>query len=409
VRVLLIGHGCCPGMGSEPGLTWNWAWHLSRDHQMCVVAHPWSKPIVEDYLAKHPNPSLRFCWVKPPDLVDPWDPKLGEKWLRLHYLLWQQAVLRKAKELHRSQPFDLIHHVGWGTVSAPPLLWRLGAPFIWGPIGGGQAAPSAFRTYFGNRWGQELLRKGRLKILGASPRLSNAAKNSAIVLTTNGETARQVTRAGARRTLPFLDNGLATEFMPAAPQPRTAGKTLRLLWAGRLEYRKALPLALEAIAQLPDAQVELLIAGDGPQRKVWEQRAAQLGLGAKVRFLGMVNYREMPGFFRSADAFIFTSLRDAFGSVVLEAMAHALPVITLDHQGVGHFLPLTASFKAPVTTPAETIPALADAIRRLGTSFDLRQNMGLAAYQFAEGQRWDKRGEQMSQLYQSVFYENRNL
>jgi hypothetical protein len=40
LRVLLVGHACAPDVGSEPGLTWNWARHLAEHHEVCVVAHP---------------------------------------------------------------------------------------------------------------------------------------------------------------------------------------------------------------------------------------------------------------------------------------------------------------------------------------------------------------------------------
>ena len=59
---------------------------------------------------------------------------------------------------------------------------------------------------------------------------------------------------------------------------RRAGDRLELIWAGRLEPRKALPLALEALARLPDVPFRLRIAGEGPLRAACERQAAALGL-----------------------------------------------------------------------------------------------------------------------------------
>jgi glycosyltransferase involved in cell wall biosynthesis len=107
----------------------------------------------------------------------------------------------------------------------------------------------------------------------------------------------------------------------------------------------------------------------------------------------------MPDLFRQADAFLFTSLRDTSGSVVLEAMAHALLIITLDHQGVGEFVPSDAGIKVPVTTPGKTAATLAQEIRRLGASMEMRVRMGEAAWAYARTQTWDRRAAQMSRWY----------
>ena len=49
MKVLIVGHPCGPGMGSEPGNTWNWAWHLSRTNQVWVIAHPEYKDRVDSF------------------------------------------------------------------------------------------------------------------------------------------------------------------------------------------------------------------------------------------------------------------------------------------------------------------------------------------------------------------------
>jgi glycosyltransferase involved in cell wall biosynthesis len=399
LKVLLVGHACGPGLGSEPGITWNWAWQLSSHHHVWVICHPVYRDNVERFLREHPNTKLHFVWVTLPRWKDPWNPARGERGIRLHYLFWQHAAFWEASRLQQQHHFDLVHHVSWNTLSAPPLLWRLPIPFVWGPVGGGQTVPSMFLRYFGSSWGKEVLRTLRVKFVPLWPALRRAVLHSALILATNRESAQVLEAAGAKSIRLFLDIGILPDYLPRTPPSRRPADGLTLLWAGRLEPRKALQLALEALAQTQDGRLRLLVAGDGPQRRIWEAQTRRLGLQRQVQFLGWLPWDKMPDLFRQADAFLFTSLQDSSGSVVFEAMAHALPIITLDHQGVGEFVPSDAGIKVPVTTPGETAATLAQEICRLAASMETRVRMGEAAWAYARTQTWDRRAAQMSRWY----------
>jgi glycosyltransferase involved in cell wall biosynthesis len=399
LKVLLVGHACSPGLGSEPGNTWNWAWFLSAYHQVWVLAHPHYRDNVERFLREHSNTNLHFAWVTLPRWKDLWNPARGERGIRLHYLFWQRSAYWEAVRQHRIHSFDLVHHVSWNTLSAPPLMWRLPIPFVWGPVGGGQTAPMAFRAYLGSGWRREARRNLRMRFMPFVPPLRQAVRRCVLLLATNHETVRLLERAGAPEVRLFLDTGLAPDYLPTSPPQRRPTSQLTLLWAGRLESRKALPLALAAMAEMADVPARLLVAGDGPLRADWEAKAQQLGLHERVRFLGKIPWESMTELFRRADIFLFTSLQDSSGAAVFEAMAHGLPIVSLDHQGVGAFVSPEAGIRVPVTTPVETIAALAAGLRHLGQSWEVRVKMGDAAWTYARSQAWDRRAARMSRWY----------
>jgi glycosyltransferase involved in cell wall biosynthesis len=135
--------------------------------------------------------------------------------------------------------------------------------------------------------------------------------------------------------------------------------------------------------------------------------AAHMGLRERVKFLGMVPHEEMPTVFREADAFVFTSLRDSSGAVVIEAMAWGLPVIVPDHQGVGTFVPEGAGIKFPVESPERTVRYLAEAIELVASRPDLREKMARESWSFAQTERWDRRAERMLSLYEKLVTEER--
>jgi len=404
MNVLIVGYACSARLGGEPSNAWNWAWQLSRCHQVWVLAHPHDRKGIEKFLAANPNAALSTQWVGVPRMLD--DPRLRRSSLVLaiHYQMWLRVAYKEAIKLHRRVGFDVVHHVSYGTVSAPSPFWKLPVPFVWGPVGGAQHVPSSFHRYIDSLSSREILRSIRVATLPLSFSLRKAARSSALILATNHETGRLLARAGGRSVRLFLDSGIPSSFIlnPLVPAPRD--RPFTLLWVGRMEPRKALPLALEALGQNQDLNAKLLIAGDGEMRTQWEQCAQRLHLTSKVEFLGQVPWNEMPQLYGKADAFLFTSLRDSFGTQVLEAMGRGLPILTLDHQGVGTFVPREAGIKVPVTTPRETIAGLAEGIRLLALFPEKRLKMGATARAYATTETWEKRAERMSNLYEKTVF-----
>ncbi|MGH3065067.1 MAG: glycosyltransferase, partial [Gaiellaceae bacterium] len=105
-----------------------------------------------------------------------------------------------------------------------------------------------------------------------------------------------------------------------------------LAFAGRLGPQKALGVAFDAVAAVPG--VTLVVAGDGPDRRSLERRAAELGLEARVRFLGSVSREDVLRLFRAADASVLSSAWENFPHAVVEALAVGCPVIATAVGGV---------------------------------------------------------------------------
>lgn len=403
MNILLIGHACGPGLGSEPGNTWNWAQALSEKHRVWLITHPQHREAAEDYLALHPNHHLQFIWVNLNRRLDPWKPERGERGIRIHYLLWLSEAYRRANELCRTTQIDLAHHLSLATIGAPPPLSRLPVPTLWGPIGGGQTTDPRYLHFFGRQQWIERIRTARVKALTRSRSLRRNTQACQRIFATNRETADLLNGVGVACVEMLLDCGLPVSSVPGrVPESLSDPERFTLVSAGRLEYRKGLALALHALARVRNTRVHLQIAGRGPQQEELMSLAYKLRLAGRVSFLGFVPHDEMPALFRKASAFLFPSLRDSSGSVVLEAMAQGLPVITLNHQGIGTFLPEEAAVKVTVSDPEPTIDGLAAAIDDLAASPARLATMRVASWNFARNQTWDKRAAHMNTVYENL-------
>ncbi len=98
---------------------------------------------------------------------------------------------------------------------------------------------------------------------------------------------------------------------------------LRILWSGVLERRKALQLLIMALSKLQDSfPYELRILGDGPLKKRWQRLAQRFGVESHFKWMGWLPHKGAMAQYDWADVFVFTSLRDTCGTVVLEALSH---------------------------------------------------------------------------------------
>ncbi len=300
-----------------------------------------------------------------------------------------------------TESIDIVHHVGWSTISAPPLLWQIGKPFVWGPIGGGQVLPWRFLASGGRAAIPELLRTLRISVLPWTPTLRLAVTRADLVLAINRETAAMLRKAGAHHVPLLPDTGIPAALL-RSPKTHNPTAALTVIWAGRFEHWKGLLICLRVAKALERRHIKFLIAGWG-RLQGWAQRYARnLGLNDRVTFLGQLSWDDLQQHIAEADLFLFTSLRDAFGTVNFEAMAKGCPVLCLDHNGVAAHLPVLAAIKVPVTTPRAVVRELTRQIEALASDRARLRRMSEAAYSFAVTQHWDGRALLMEQHYREV-------
>jgi glycosyltransferase involved in cell wall biosynthesis len=398
MRILLSAYACRPNAGSEPGVGWNWATHLAaRGMEVHVLVASRNQDPVEAGLRVNHPPNLHFTFVSVPY---PW----AKKSEALHYALWQIAALKAARELARKCRFQIAHHVTYASVHVPSQLWRLGIPLIFGPVGGGQTAPVSLLSYFGAGRRKERLRSVLTQALQFSPVHRHSLQQMSWILAANGDTLRLVEALGCRNSSLMCDTAIPQPYFAA--EPRSFGErsaALKLLWVGRMLTRKALPLALDALKAC-HADATLTIAGDGLDANVVHQMIRDRNLQQRVFWKGIrLSYEELRSAYATHDAMLFTSLRDTFGSQLLEALAMGLPVITLDLHGAHDFVPDGASLKVKVANSESTVRNLVDAIE----SYDrmtpqARSRMSAEAWTFAKTLHWTVRAESVENLYREV-------
>lgn len=178
-----------------------------------------------------------------------------------------------------------------------------------------------------------------------------------------------------------------TEFVPRAHRARG----YRLLFTGRLAAVKGLPILLEALARLAPRHpaIELVLAGDGPDRAALERRAAELGVADRVRFLGYQSSEQVRALLQGADVFALPSFAEGVPVVLMEAMASGVPVVATRIAGITE---LVEDGVSGYVVPPGDVDALVDAIDPLLSDSELRARFG-AAGRAAVEREFDIRAE----------------
>lgn len=166
--------------------------------------------------------------------------------------------------------------------------------------------------------------------------------------------------------------GIDPKDFPAGEDRTARSWSSRLLYVGRVEERKGVHVAVEALASLPDAHLTICGPVDGGYVEHLLERAAELTVADRIT-LTRAERHDLGRVYRSADALLFPVIWDEpFGLVPVEAMACATPVIGTVGGGSREYLADGANCVAVARNDAA---ALAKAVRRLAEDPELRSRI----------------------------------
>ncbi|HUK42927.1 MAG TPA: glycosyltransferase [Candidatus Bathyarchaeia archaeon] len=331
-RILLSAYACEPGRGSEPAVGWNWAIELARQgHEVTVMTRAANRQAIAEEMSRR---DVGFIYYDLPLWVQRLRSLPGGK--RVYYVLWQWCAARMIRQRFRRLPFDLVQHVTYVSVRYPSFMGSLGIPFYFGPVSGGETVPVRLRRgcSAGERF-RERLRDLSNRLVAFDPLMRRTFRRATRILVTP-DTLRLLPRDIRHKATQTLAIGLPSGA-PEQRRPDVRSTQLRLLYVGRLLEWKGVDIALRAVAlarrQFPN--LSLTILGEGPARTRLERLSRELNLGGSVHWAGWVPHSIVARYYQNSDTFLFPSLRDSGGMVVLEALAQGLPVLCTSLGGPG--------------------------------------------------------------------------
>jgi glycosyltransferase involved in cell wall biosynthesis len=408
MKVLISAYSCEPNKGSEPGVGWNWVEQMGRTHEVWVVTRANNRQPIETCLKERPMVSVHWVYFDLPRWARFW--KRGNRGTHVYYCLWQIGIYQLARRLHGEVHFDLIHHVTFANYWLPVFISFLPAPFVWGPVGGGESSPSSFFRTIKLRARIFEYARNLARILAATnPFVRCTARSAHIAFASTGETAMKLRSLGAGQVLVMSQAALpADDITRLSMLPPSHSQSFRILSIGTLTHVKAFHLSMMAFSQFHQVfpESEYWLIGNGPERRRLEQMGHELGISDSIRFLGALPRYQTFSQLGQCHVLIHPSLHDSGGWVCLEAMAAGRPVICLDLGGPALLVTSEAGIKIPATTPEQAVEDMANALLHLANNQELHSKMGMAARRLIDHASWNEKAKLMNEAYKYVSSEH---
>lgn len=404
-RVVATAYAINPFKGSEDAMGWNFVMQIARFHQVYAITRENNRTHIEQYMQMNPDSryqNINFLYFDLPYWMRFW--KKGGRGAMLYYLMWQRGVVGFIRQ--QNIEFDLVHNLNFHNDWTPSFLWKLGKPFVWGPVGHHPLIPSRYlKPHF-----KSYLLKDRLTWLVKlyfwylSPSLATSLRKAGHVWCMNTAVPKRLglnSRYSVAPSVATQDQGWKLD--------RPDDQPFTVISAGRLVALKGFDLTVRSFAsfinKLPESQrttCNLLIVGSGPALPLLQKLVQEEKISDHVKFISWIERDELLKLFRDASVFLFPSHEGA-GMVVAEALSFGVPVVCLDNEGPGQYITPDCGITVSQLSYTETVHGLGDAVLELFINKEKHTAMRRAArLRFETAFHWDRRGEQLTKIYESL-------
>ena len=408
LRVLACLFTCCPPgkegfTGGESLLGWNLLQQIARYHDIWAITQEEDRATLEQARLENGLEGVHFKFVGLPR---------GLRFLmrfqgghQLYYYLWQLKAYIVARNLHKRIGFDLFHHItyanDWMTSFIGALL---PVPYVRGPGGGAHRTPKGFEKEYplgGRLW--EKVRSLGQWVFRHDPLFLKGQGRARAILACNRESMDSVSIKWPHKVHFFPVNGISPQDLALTKPQGTVTQQFQVLSAGTLIRVKGFSLAIKGFKEFSDRypQTQFTVIGSGPEEDRLRALARQSQLDGKLQILGWMPREDLLQHLAGCDVFLFPSLRDGGGAVIIEAMAAGKPVVCLDNGGPGTHVTDECGLKITPESPQQAARDLGAALETLFLDQELRHKLGVAARKRAEQvYQWDRLGDRLMDIYE---------
>lgn len=339
MNILMSSFNCSPYKGSENSLGWNWTYTAAKEgNTISVLTWSVNKKDIEKYwsLCSEEEIKIRerikYYYIEPKENKLKISNHINEI---LVYRSFQKKAYEFAKQLIIKEKFDFVHHITWSSCVQLTHLYKLGVPFVLGPVGGGERIPKKINISLTNKdklteWLRVLVQNmsrfnySHRKLYSKSKKIFVSTKETKMIIPKRYWDKVYILQASGLNRSDIVEQHKNYEKI----------NCLKVLAVARLIYWKGIEIAIDAVikAHLSGLNIEFTIVGDGEQRDELIKKVNEEHKGV-VNFVGSIDYSRLNEFYNDSDVLLNCSLHDSGCLVVIEALSQGLPVICIKTGG----------------------------------------------------------------------------
>lgn len=409
LKILINAYACSPGMGSEPGMAWNWVSNFAKFCELYIITEGEFREKIEEVVPTlEQGKNMHFYYNPVTDEIRKMCWNQGDWRFYKYYREWQWKTYLMAKEICSSEHIDVLHQLNMIGFREPGYLWKLSkesdVPFVWGPIGGLKQFPLAYLQGAGLKMKLFNRLKNILNVwqLKHEKRVDEALKTARLLISSIPDSYCAIKKYKGLESIVIPETGCF--LSEDIPTDRFDEKELHVMWVGKFDFRKQLPLALRAIAIANNPNIVLDIYGGGSDEQIASAKrvADLLGITEKVVWHGNQPNDVVMNAMHKAQVFLFTSVSEDTSTVVLEAVSNRLPVLCFDACGMAAVIDDKVGRKVALSNPAQSATDFAKQLNDLEHDRNLLKQLSENCKQRQNELSWEEKAKTMVEWYEKV-------
>ena len=406
MKILINAYACSPGMGSEPGMAWNWVSNLARFCELYIITEGEFREKIETVVPTlEQGGNMHFYYNPVSEKIRKMCWNQGDWRFYKYYREWQWKTYLLAKDICQKEHIDILHQLNMIGFREPGYLWKLSRenelPFVWGPVDAKDKFPVAYLDGAGLKTKLFMRLKNFLTgiQLRYSKRVLLAARQSSVIFSASSNSQRSFKKYMNIDSPLLNETGCYVQDHPIVD--KTDKETFDVLWVGKMDFRKQLALALQTVAKSENNKLRLHIMGGGDAES-YQSLAKSYGIADKCIWHGAVSHDEVQDIMQKSDIFLFTSVAEGTPHVVLEAISNNLPVVCFDTCGQGDAVNDKVGRKIPLSSPCQSVSDFAKLLNELEDNRSLLKQLSENCKERQQELSWEEKAKTMMEWYEKI-------
>jgi glycosyltransferase involved in cell wall biosynthesis len=379
---------------------------MSKHHQVHVITRANNQTNIESSVDFQNNSNITFHYYDLPKVLMFW--KKGRRGYQLYYYLWQIFIYFKFRKYINNEGFDIVHHLTFGANWMPSLLMLTKPITIWGPVGSEDVYKPILKSLPLKVRGKEFVRTiVKTFFYYVEPARWLTIINADIILSHSSRFAHyKYPRFIQHKVREHIQTGINTsepEYKNInSIKKKDKNTPTRLIIASELISWKGVVLAAEVFSTLAQNRndIELIILGSGPEKKLMQQVFFKYGVEDVVTFKGHVSKSALMKELYDANILLYPAYHHGLATLILQSMYSYLPIISIEGDIISQVIDKKCGLAASGNDLDEIKKNLILITKQIIDDDMLRESLALKGRKMIEETfEWSKLVEQMNYIY----------